>query len=117
MGAARKPGPRRSLEQRDKRGAKQGDDPNDIATADMAVGCPAICAFANDKLDATIISLPAKGGTRLERLTTFPDVLITGHQGFLTREAPRQIAEITMANISSFQIENPKPENVIRLAS
>ncbi|MCC5991104.1 MAG: 2-hydroxyacid dehydrogenase [Rhodobacteraceae bacterium] len=37
------------------------------------------------------------------RLLTFPNVLITGHQGFFTREALRAIAETTIANITSFQ--------------
>lgn len=37
------------------------------------------------------------------RLLTFPNVLITGHQGFFTREALRAIAETTIANITQFQ--------------
>jgi D-lactate dehydrogenase len=37
-----------------------------------------------------------------ERLLTFPNVLVTGHQGFFTREAMAAIAETTMANISAF---------------
>ncbi|TVS03764.1 MAG: 2-hydroxyacid dehydrogenase [Rhodobacteraceae bacterium] len=37
------------------------------------------------------------------RLLTFPNVLITGHQGFFTREALRAIAETTIANITEFQ--------------
>lgn len=37
------------------------------------------------------------------RLLTFPNVLITGHQAFLTREALRAIAETTIANISQFE--------------
>ncbi|KDE40630.1 MAG: 2-hydroxyacid dehydrogenase [Nitrincola lacisaponensis] len=35
----------------------------------------------------------------LSRLMTFPNVLITGHQGFFTGEALTQIAEITLANL------------------
>ncbi|NKC33600.1 2-hydroxyacid dehydrogenase [Falsiroseomonas selenitidurans] len=38
-----------------------------------------------------------------ERLLTFPNVLVTGHQGFFTREAMAAIAEVTMANISAFE--------------
>lgn len=34
-----------------------------------------------------------------ERLLTFPNVLITGHQGFFTHEALTQIAQTTVANI------------------
>jgi D-lactate dehydrogenase len=36
------------------------------------------------------------------RLLTFPNVLITGHQGFFTAEALTNIAETTIANISAF---------------
>lgn len=34
-----------------------------------------------------------------QRLTTFPNVLITGHQGFFTQEALSEIAHITVDNI------------------
>jgi D-lactate dehydrogenase len=37
------------------------------------------------------------------RLLTFPNVLITGHQGFFTTEAMTAIAETTVANITSFE--------------
>jgi len=37
------------------------------------------------------------------RLTTFPNVLITGHQGFFTKEALRNIAQTTLENISAFE--------------
>ncbi|MDZ7726775.1 MAG: 2-hydroxyacid dehydrogenase [Dehalococcoidia bacterium] len=37
------------------------------------------------------------------RLLTFPNVLITGHQGFFTREAMQAIAETTLANITAFE--------------
>lgn len=36
------------------------------------------------------------------RLLTFPNVLITGHQGFFTEEALRNIAETTLGNITAF---------------
>jgi len=36
------------------------------------------------------------------RLLTFPNVLITSHQGFFTEEALHAIAETTVANISAF---------------
>lgn len=38
-----------------------------------------------------------------ERLLTFPNVLVTGHQGFFTTEALSAIAQTTIANISSFE--------------
>lgn len=37
------------------------------------------------------------------RLLTFPNVLITGHQAFFTREALQAIAETTIANITTFE--------------
>ena len=36
------------------------------------------------------------------RLLTFPNVIVTGHQGFFTREAMMAIAETTVANIDQF---------------
>jgi len=42
-----------------------------------------------------------------ERLMTFPNVLVTGHQGFFTREAMREIAETTIHNLLSFQTGSP----------
>jgi len=38
----------------------------------------------------------------INRLLTFPNVLITGHQGFFTEEALRNIAETTLGNITAF---------------
>lgn len=37
------------------------------------------------------------------RLITFPNVLITGHQGFFTKEALEVIAETTLSNISAYE--------------
>lgn len=48
-----------------------------------------------------------------ERLTTFPNVLVTGHQAFLTREALTQIAEIALGNARDFEAGRPKRENVV----
>lgn len=39
----------------------------------------------------------------LARLLTFPNVLLTGHQGFLTSEALKAIAFTTLSNIDDFQ--------------
>ena len=36
----------------------------------------------------------------LARLTTFPNVLVTGHQAFLTQEALANIAETTLSNVA-----------------
>ncbi len=42
-----------------------------------------------------------------QRLTTFPNVIVTGHQGFFTEEALHNIAETTLANISDFEQGRP----------
>jgi len=40
---------------------------------------------------------------QLARLLTFPNVVVTSHQGFLTREALTNIAETTLQNVSDFE--------------
>jgi D-lactate dehydrogenase len=37
-----------------------------------------------------------------QRLMTFPNVLVTGHQGFFTVEARRELAETTLDNMRCF---------------
>ena len=49
----------------------------------------------------------------LARLLTFPNVIITGHQAFFTREALARIAETTLANISDFE-QGRSCANVVR---
>jgi len=39
----------------------------------------------------------------ISRLLTFPNVIITGHQGFFTSEALTQIALVTLANLKAFK--------------
>ena len=39
----------------------------------------------------------------IARLISFPNVLITAHQGFLTKEALQQIAEVTIQNIKDYK--------------
>jgi D-lactate dehydrogenase len=39
----------------------------------------------------------------ISRLLTFPNVIITGHQGFFTIEALTQIALVTLANLKAFK--------------
>lgn len=46
------------------------------------------------------------------RLTTFPNVLITGHQGFFTHEALTNIAETTLANVTAFERGFPSGNEV-----
>jgi D-lactate dehydrogenase len=54
----------------------------------------------------------------LARLLTFPNVLVTSHQAFLTREALANIAETTLANVDAFERGEPlaneiRPERVL----
>ncbi|MBW3597909.1 MAG: 2-hydroxyacid dehydrogenase [Planctomycetes bacterium] len=41
------------------------------------------------------------------RLLTFPNVVITGHQAFFTREALSQIAQVTMESLTAFERGEP----------
>ena len=49
----------------------------------------------------------------ISRLTTFPNVIITGHQAFFTREALAIIAETTITNISDFEAGRSN-ENILK---
>jgi D-lactate dehydrogenase len=49
----------------------------------------------------------------IARLIGFPNVLITSHQGFFTKEALEQIAAVTVKNIGDFEKNSPL-ENEIR---
>lgn len=48
----------------------------------------------------------------LARLLTFPNVLVTGHQAFFTREALTAIAETSLANVSAFEENKPIPGEI-----
>jgi D-lactate dehydrogenase len=49
----------------------------------------------------------------LMRLMTFPNVLITGHQAFLTEEALFEITKTTLDNITAFEANKPLKNEVI----
>jgi len=49
---------------------------------------------------------------QFQRLLTFPNVLMTGHQAFLTEEALAAIAETTLASISDFEAGRPLANRV-----
>lgn len=49
----------------------------------------------------------------ISRLISLPNVLITAHQAFLTREALEQIAETTLQNISDFENGKVNEENQV----
>lgn len=48
------------------------------------------------------------------RLLTFPNVIITGHQAFFTDTALKNIAEITLNNISEFEKGKIDPANLVK---
>jgi D-lactate dehydrogenase len=50
----------------------------------------------------------------ISRLSSFPNVLITAHQGFFTHEALTQIAETTLSNLKRFE-ENKPAENEVKI--
>jgi len=41
------------------------------------------------------------------RLLTFPNVLITSHQAFFTEQAMKEIARVTMQNLTEFELSKP----------
>jgi D-lactate dehydrogenase len=47
------------------------------------------------------------------RLLSFPNVVVTSHQGFLTAEALDAIAQTTLQNAQSYAAGAPIPENVV----
>ena len=47
------------------------------------------------------------------RLLTFPNVIVTGHQGFFTAEALTAIAETTLRSVTEFE-QGRAPENAVR---
>lgn len=50
-----------------------------------------------------------------ERLTTFPNVIVTGHQAWLTREAIAAIATTVLRNASDFEAGHVDAKNVVAL--
>jgi D-lactate dehydrogenase len=49
----------------------------------------------------------------LARLLTFPNVLITAHQAFLTQEALAEIARVTVTNLRAFGAGQPFLEETV----
>jgi D-lactate dehydrogenase len=50
----------------------------------------------------------------LMRLTTFPNVIVCGHQAFFTSEALEEIANVTLENMQDFMNDQPCKNSVIR---
>ncbi|TAD85682.1 MAG: 2-hydroxyacid dehydrogenase, partial [Bacteroidetes bacterium] len=44
----------------------------------------------------------------IQRLMSFPNVLVTAHQAFFTQEALTQIAQITLGNVKAFKAGESK---------
>ncbi|WFE67719.1 2-hydroxyacid dehydrogenase [Thiomicrospira sp. R3] len=49
---------------------------------------------------------------KFERLLTFPNVLVTGHQAYFTHEALEHIAETTIQNLIAFKYQRPLTNEV-----
>ncbi|MBP1838200.1 2-hydroxyacid dehydrogenase [Formosa algae] len=49
----------------------------------------------------------------ISRLISFPNVIITSHQGFLTHEALDKIAEVTLGNLLAYQNEESLENEVV----
>ncbi len=49
-----------------------------------------------------------------QRLMTFPNVLVTGHQGFFTTEALREISDVTFENIRCLKNGTDCPNKVVK---
>ena len=47
-----------------------------------------------------------------QRLLTFPNVMITGHQGFFTRQALSAIAESVVTNLLAIEANQPAPDAI-----
>ncbi len=48
----------------------------------------------------------------LARLLSFRNVLVTGHMGFLTREALAEIAKVTLENLTAFDRGRPLVDEI-----
>ncbi|WP_432710351.1 2-hydroxyacid dehydrogenase [Pedobacter sp.] len=57
--------------------------------------------FFNDHSENVIVD------DMITRLISFPNVLITSHQGFFTKEAMEQIATVTFQNVDAFEKQMP----------
>lgn len=49
----------------------------------------------------------------IARLMTFPNVIVTSHQGFFTKEALEQIASTTLNNLTALEEGQTLPDNVL----
>ena len=52
-----------------------------------------------------------------QRLLTFPNVIVTGHQAFFTREALAAIAQTTLQNIAHLEAGRPDPARLVKAST
>ena len=52
-----------------------------------------------------------------QRLLTFPNVIVTGHQAFFTKEAFTTIAQTTLQNIADLEAGRPDPARLVKARS
>ena len=64
-------------------------------------------SYERESLQRAASSSEIEWRFELARLLTFPNVLITAHQAFLTREALSEIARVTAANLIAFATGQP----------
>jgi D-lactate dehydrogenase len=76
------------------------------------IGALALDVYDEENVFFKDVSNDILGDDQLARLLTFPNVLVTGHQAFFTREALTAIAETTLSNLSQMQSEGECPNLV-----
>jgi D-lactate dehydrogenase len=54
---------------------------------------------------------------RLARLMTLPNVLVTSHQAYFTRDAVGQIAETTVRNVEDYFADRTSENTLVRPGS
>ncbi|MFH5802901.1 2-hydroxyacid dehydrogenase [Alienimonas sp. DA493] len=76
------------------------------------IGSLALDVYEEEEVFFRDVSDEALADDQLARLLTFPNVLVTGHQAFFTREALTAIAETTLANLSDLEAGRECPNRV-----
>ncbi|WP_145361564.1 2-hydroxyacid dehydrogenase [Alienimonas californiensis] len=76
------------------------------------IGSLALDVYEEEEVFFRDVSDETLADDQLARLLTFPNVLVTGHQAFFTREALTAIAETTLANLSDVEAGRDCPNRV-----
>lgn len=93
-----------------------------LETASLARGCEAVCAFVNDRLDATVLEALRAGGTRSIALRSagynHVDLAAAARLGFtvvhVPRYSPHAVAEHTLALILALNRHIHRAHNRVR---